>query len=88
MMPIKFPESNCCFDPPASLDESQVKTIHAWRGIIDGGNLDGLECVVVAWQPNANEIKMISEGQPIFINIIGGLVPHALSMDFKGESQS
>jgi len=57
-------------------------TIWTYQGNINGGSMDGSFVVVTAWQPNAEEIKLINEGKPIFLTFVGGLPPHYPSMDF------
>ncbi len=83
MSPIDFPESNHRFGPPKGMDESQVKTIPAFVAEVQRGNLAGVQTVVVAWQPTPAEIEQIKNGAPIFLSMIGGLLPHFLSTSFK-----
>lgn len=83
MMPVKFDEANCRFGPPSDADESQVQTIHAYRGVIERGSMEGACIVVVAWKPTPQEIERIAAGAPIFLSCLGGLPPHFLSTDFQ-----
>lgn len=83
MNPIEFPQVNAEFRPPPDLDESQCMTIHAYKGKVVGGSVDGAAIVVVAWQPTAEEIELIRQGRPIFLSMLGGLAPHFLSLDFE-----
>jgi len=69
------------------MDESQVFTIHAFSGTVNGGNLDGAPVVVTAWLPTPEELEQIKQGKPIFLTFIGGLPPHYPSMDFKEATQ-
>lgn len=39
MTPINFPEANRPFGAPSGMDESQVATIPAFAGVVEGGNL-------------------------------------------------
>jgi hypothetical protein len=81
MTPFKFPESNVAFGPPADLEESQVLTIHGWRGHA-GGSCDGIELVVVAHLPTPEDLARLNAGEPIFISMLGGLAPHFLTTRF------
>jgi hypothetical protein len=83
MMPSNFPESNCNFSAPSDMDESQVLTIPAFKGIVNGGNLDGCPFVVVAWIPTPEEIEQLKAGQPVYLSMLGGLSPHFLTTNFK-----
>lgn len=80
MTPIQFPEANKVFGPPPGLTEEQVQSVPAFVGAILAGPMDGSDAVVVAWQPDAEEIQAIVDGSPIFMMSIGGLPPHALSV--------
>jgi hypothetical protein len=82
MNPVNFPEANSLFGAPAGLDEKQVATIRAFQHEIVGGSCDGLKQVVVAWKPTETELARIAAGEPIFISMIGCLVPHYLSTSF------
>lgn len=45
--------------------------------------------VVVAWQPDKDDLEMLLAGRPIFMMVFGGLAPHLLSMTIdKGISTS
>jgi len=83
MSPANFPESNGSFCAPSDMDESQVLTIEAFKGVVQGGNLDGCQFVVVAWLPTPEEIEQLKAGQPIYLSILGGLAPHFLTTSFK-----
>jgi hypothetical protein len=83
MTAVDFPESNTKFGPPPDMDESQVRTIHAYVDSIKRGNLDGAQMVVVAWQPNPDELADLAAGKPVFITMLGGLAPHLLTTKFE-----
>ncbi len=83
MNPITFPECNASFCAPSDLDESQVFTIGAYHGIVQGGSLDGCQQVVTAWLPTERELELLKQGKPIFLSFIGGLPPHYPSMSFE-----
>lgn len=79
----KFPEANRKFGPPPDLQESQVHTIAAYVGIVEKGSVEGSPIIIVAYEPNEQELQDIIEGKPIFLSIMGtGLPPHFLSTDF------
>ena len=83
MKPATFAEANTNFGPPPDMAESQCRTISAYRGKITGGSLDGETQVVVAWRPDADDLKRLNEGGLIYLGVIGGLPPHFLVTDFK-----
>lgn len=82
MTPVEFPQSNVIMTAPDGLDESQVLSIPGFRANIEGGNLDGLQMVIVAWKPNEAEILQMIHGAPIFLRCIGGLPPHSIHTTF------
>ena len=82
MTPVDFPEANCNFGPPPDMSESQVIPIRAFKHQVAGGSCDGCDQVVVAWKPSEEELRIIKEGGPIFISMLGGLAPHYPSMSF------
>lgn len=79
---INFPQANKIFKAPGDLDESQVFSIKAYVGIVQGGNLDGCNFVVVAWLPAPEELIQLRQGKPIYISMLGGLSPHFVTTDF------
>lgn len=79
MTPANFPQANTKFRAPNAMDESQVATIPAFVGKLDGGNLDGAEVVIVAWTPSKEELEDLNNGKPIFLTVLGGLPPHSLA---------
>jgi len=83
MNPANFPEANCAFGAPSDLDESQVLTIPAYKGVIRGGNLDGSEFVVVAWVPTPAELAQLIAGGAVYLSMLGGLAPHFLTTSVK-----
>lgn len=83
MTPIPFPEANTKFGPPPEMDESQVATIPAFAGTVEGGNCDGSAQVIVAWMPTDGERLAIATGAPVFISMLGGLAPHFLTTSFE-----
>jgi hypothetical protein len=83
MTPTHFAESNKKFAAPPDMTDSQCADVSAYAGTIRGGSLDGDPVVVVAWQPSAQDIELIAQGNPIFLSCVGGLPPHFLSMSFK-----
>ena len=83
MIPFKFPEANSRFGPPNDLEESQCFTIDAYQGQVNGGSVDGCQVVVTAWLTQPWELKLLSEGKPLFLSFIGGLPPHFVSMSFE-----
>lgn len=75
MTPAKFPEANTCYGPPNDMDESQVQTIHAFVGLIQGGNVDGAQVVVTAWKPNEEDLQRLQSGGLIYLEILGQILP-------------
>jgi len=86
MNPVKFPEANSTFGPPAGLEESQVQTVAAYVGQIERGSVEGMSVVVVAWQPTPAELEVLNAGGAIFLSVIGGLPPHFLTTDFQSAT--
>lgn len=82
MSPVSFKEANCKFGPPSDLEESQCRTIPAWKGQIASGSCDGLTQVVVAYQLTKEDIDVLSNGGLLYFSMIGGLVPHYPSLSF------
>lgn len=84
MTPVKFPEAMCVYGAPSDLDESQVMSMPAYRGVVGpGSSVDGAKQIVVAWSPLPEEIELIAQGKPIFISFLSdGLPPHFPSMSF------
>ena len=83
MIPANFPESNCVFGAPSDLDASQVLSIPAFTGTVQGGNLDGSRMVVVAWLPTPAELEQLKNGAPVYLSMLGGLAPHLMTTSFK-----
>ncbi len=83
MSPVKFPEANVMFGPPPDLEESQCLRIPAFAGTVQGGSVDGLQMVITAWLPSAEEIEQLRHGKPIYLSFIGGLPPHFVTTDFN-----
>jgi hypothetical protein len=82
MSPAKFPESNCKYGPPSDLEESQCRTIPAFRGTATGGSCDGLEIVVVAYHVDEAQLAAMRETGLIYFTMVGGLAPHYPSLSF------
>jgi hypothetical protein len=83
MTPAIFPEANQNFKAPEDLDESQVFTIPAYSGNIQGGNLDGAPVVVTAWLPSPEDLERLNAGGAVYLAVIGGLPPHLMATTFK-----
>ena len=86
MKPTDFPESNQVFGPPKGMTENQVRSIPAFVTTIQGGGFDGTPAVIVAWKPTEEELIQLASGNPIFITMLGGLMPHHLSTSFPQAS--
>lgn len=89
MTPVKFPEANCVFGPPADLEESQCRSIAAYKGEISRGSCEGSQIVVVAYKFTKEELQYLMQQweedkeQPmIYFTMIGGLAPHYPSLSF------
>lgn len=82
MTPTSFPQANITYGPPPGVDESQVSSIPAWVGSINGGNNDGEDVSIVAWQPSQSDVERMIAGQPVFLMVFGGLPPHCLLTEF------
>lgn len=82
MTPVDFPQVNASFAPPDGLQESQVHTIPGYIGMVEQGSVEGLQMIVVAWQPTAGELLQLNAGGRIYLTVLGGLPPHFLSTTF------
>jgi len=85
MTPAAFPQANTAFHAPNDLDESQVATIPAFVGKMQGGNMDGADCIATAWQPTSADLEAIAQGKPVFLVTLGVLPPHFLTTKLFGE---
>ena len=84
MNPVKFPEANCRFSAPADMAESQVMTIHAYRGVVARGSVEGSAIVVTAWRPTPEELAVLNAGHPLYLSFLGGgLPPHFPTVNFQ-----
>lgn len=62
MRPIEFPEKNFTFTKPADMTDEECSSLHVHR------NAQGSwSC----WQPDDLERKLIAEGKPIWLLIVG-----------------
>lgn len=81
------PKHNAVFKAPDDMDQSQVHSIPAFKGTIPhGSNLDGADFVVVAWRPDAEDLKRLLEGGMVYLTCLGGLPPHFLSTYFSAAT--
>lgn len=92
MIPVPFPGANYFFGAPPGMAESQVQTIPAAVVNVVGGNLDGAQAVITAWQPEEHDLERIKNGSPIYLISVGGLPPHQLTTELPkndlNENQS
>lgn len=86
MIPAAFPEANAYFGPPSGMAESQCSPICAYHGMLTSGSLDGSQIIITAWKPEPHELKMLNEGHPIFLTMVGGLPPHMVTTDFNAAT--
>jgi len=72
MHPIDFEGSNRTFGPPIDMSQEECCSCRAYEGIDDAG----YPFVMVALQPNKEDVEAIKAGRPIFVRFIGqGLRP-------------
>lgn len=83
MIPTDFPEANCRFKAPTGLSETQVLTIAAYSAQLHRGSLDGSDVCVLAWVPTPEELEDIKAGKPIYVSMIGGVLPHYVCTNFQ-----
>lgn len=83
MHPVAFPQVNTQYGPPPDLEESQCKTIPAFRGAVECGSVDGATMVVVAWRPDPQDLSRLQAGGFVYLVMIGGLAPHIIGTDFE-----
>lgn len=84
MDPVEMPISNATYGPPAGYQESQVRTVSAYRGEIPGPNsMEGDLFVVVAWKPSEEDLERLRQGGLIYMSMVGGLCPHFLTTNME-----
>lgn len=71
--------------PPEGVDESQVISVPCYVGQLQGGNMDGAQFVITAWQPSVEELAQLNEGAPVYFMCIGGLPLHTLTTTFPPD---
>lgn len=82
MTPCEFPQANTIYGPPDDLEESQCQRVHAYKGQVQGGSVDGAALVVVAWQPDFVDLDRLAAGYPLYLTMMGGLAPHFITTTF------
>jgi hypothetical protein len=88
MTATTFEQANCKFGPPGDMTDTQCGTVSAFKGQSRGGPLDGVEIVVVAWQPTPEDLQRLNDGHPVFLTSVGGLPAHFLSTSFEEAVRS
>lgn len=83
MTPVDFHEANAKYDAPSGFTKSQVVTIAAYQGYVQGGSLDGYHLTVTAWKPSTEELTELNAGKPVFLSFMGGLPPHFATTRFE-----
>lgn len=84
MIPFKFTESNIRYKAPQDLEESQVRTINAYHGVIIKDSLDGLPIIVTAWKPDERELEVLKSGGCVYMTLVtAALPPHLLTTSFQ-----
>lgn len=86
MKAVEIDPCNCVFRPPPQFDESQIHSITAYKFQIQG-SLDGEQGIAVAWQPDAEDIRRISEGGRVYLTMVSGLLPHRLSTTWEDATK-
>lgn len=79
MHPTNFIGANKIVGPPPGVLEAQVASIPAYVGKHKHGPFDGTQFVVVAWVPSPEDLERIKSGMPIYLTMLGGLMPHFMS---------
>lgn len=88
MDPIHFPQANFTYGPPAGMDESHCKSVPAHVGVVEGGPFDGEKVVIVAWKPDTKDLEHLQAGQPVYLVMYGGLMPHMLTTELVAGAQN
>jgi len=68
---------------PVSEQIKQAVAGHSYDAFIDGGSLDGMIQIVVAWVSDAVELARLNAGAPVYLTVLGPLPAHMLSTDFQ-----
>jgi len=88
MNPTNFPETNATIGPPRGMSEAQCRQLRAFAAEMVAGPMDGAPVYVVAWQPTLPELERLIEGNPVFITMLGGVMPHYVSTSFEEATHS
>lgn len=86
MIPTNFPGSNVFVKRPPEMTDEECGDISAWTGVGE----DGYSYFLTAWRPNADDLKIINEGDFIYCRMmLTRLVPHEVfTVNENGESNS
>lgn len=86
MTPTNFPEGTKPLHRPPSMSADQCGDLQVYAGEIEAGSCKGMKVVVAAWQPTEEEKMHIAAGKPVFVSMIGGMVPHFLTTTFSSAT--
>lgn len=81
MIPAQFVQQNSVFGSPDN--NPNTIPIAAFKQTIPRGPWEGAELVVVAWKPDAEDVKRLLEGGVVYVACIGGLPHHFLKTKFE-----
>lgn len=89
MHPVEFSGMNGLYGKPKTWKDESCGPLPVFEGVdtIEGKQY---KCFVCAWQPNAEDLKAIQSGQPVFVKlIIPEIVPLELyTLDPEGNSNN
>lgn len=75
MSPIDFEGTNVTYGKPSDMTDEECTPLKAYKGPDEANR----PCTLTAWMPNADDMKAINAGLPIYLKIVGeGMPPVAL----------
>lgn len=79
MLPVDFKEANFTFAKPPSMTDEECSDLRVWKGF----DTDGQPVIISKWQPNKEDIEVISKGEPVYLSITGfGMPPVSLQTEY------
>lgn len=76
MLPVDFEGTNITFTKPKDMTDEECLPVNAFKGI----DTAGFPFILLAFQPNYEDIQAIKEGRPIMLKIMtaGPMPPVAM----------
>lgn len=76
MLPVDFEGTNVTFTKPPNMADDQCSDVRAFKGTDN----DGFPFILLAFQPNYEDIQAIKAGRPVMLKIVtaGPMPPVAM----------